>query len=572
MPIRREQCRVLLILLLQSSAGCTLGPGGPLQLRESVQRPPASAVIFLADGLARDRMHELLAAGELPNIRRHFLDGGVEVGYAIASLPPTTYVNTVSLLTGVLAGRHGILGNEWFDRRTMEFTDYAFAQTFQTVNDHFSQPTLYELLADHYTVNVQCHTRRGVKATIDNPMETLVDWWWGKYENVDRRVGWELSRVAAFAHQRGQWPTVAMFYFPGLDEVGHRAGPQSARYTAAARNVDAQVGRVIAQMHQAGLAESTYFVLLSDHGMVQTPASHTFNVAKWLRQRCGLRVRQRRLDAPRYTRRLDRMEDFDAVLISDTNRRAAIHLRGTDWADGVRDEHIQRVLQPPAAEGEGAPLALDTTQHAPRVGRAAAGRAAPDASRQGLAAQPAVGLICLRDGPDAVRIVSRAAAARIERRERAGVAEYRLVPIDGTGDPLGYRERADLAPFVDAGWHSSRAWLAATARTRWPDLVPQAAEMFRSPRAGDIVLLAADDWSFERREPGGHGSGLDTDMRAVLFFAGPDLPRGGRMDHARLVDVMPTLLELLGEARRLDGLEIDGVSRADELRSTEPRP
>jgi arylsulfatase A-like enzyme len=62
-------------------------------------------------------------------------------------------------------------------------------------------------------------------------------------------------------------------------------------------------------------------------------------------------------------------------------------------------------------------------------------------------------------------------------------------------------------------------------------------------------------------------------MRVPLYVAGPGLPAGGRIDHARLVDVMPTVLDLLGESGRLNEIDpIDGVSVAAELKAAPPRP
>ncbi|MCH8854096.1 MAG: hypothetical protein IID41_15810, partial [Planctomycetes bacterium] len=135
------------------------------------------------------------------------------------------------------------------------------------------------------------------------------------------------------------------------------------------------------------------------------------------------------------------------------------------------------------------------------------------------------------------------------------------------GDPLGYLDDPKLRAFVEGGWHDSRAWLAATADTLHPDFVPQVVEMFDSPRAGDIVLFAAEDWAFDTWNSG-HGSSLAGDMRVPMYFAGPDLAHGGQIDCARNVDIMPTVLDLLGEAHRLGEVEpIDGQSLAEELRS-----
>ncbi len=100
--------------------------------------------------------------------------------------------------------------------------------------------------------------------------------------------------------------------------------------------------------------------------------------------------------------------------------------------------------------------------------------------------------------------------------------------------------------------------------------MPQIVEMFDSPRTGDIVIFAKDDWAFGEKYRGGHGSCVARDMRVPMYFCGPDLPPGGRLGHARVVDVMPTVLDLLGEGDRLRSMQpLDGKSLAPLLRAAD---
>ena len=69
---------------------------------------------------------------------------------------------SVPLLTGCFPGHHDIMGNIWFDRRTLEIRDYIHAGSYRSVNRHFDRRTIYEILGDRFSVNIQCHTRRGV--------------------------------------------------------------------------------------------------------------------------------------------------------------------------------------------------------------------------------------------------------------------------------------------------------------------------------------------------------------------------------------------------------------------------
>src|SRR5512147_201956 len=99
-------------LLLVSAAGCVTRLD--VRLRDDVRRPARSVVVFFPDGMDRQRMEELVAAGRLPNIHKRFFEGGVRVRHAFSSLPSITYPNCSSLITGRFPGHHGVLGNSWF--------------------------------------------------------------------------------------------------------------------------------------------------------------------------------------------------------------------------------------------------------------------------------------------------------------------------------------------------------------------------------------------------------------------------------------------------------------------------
>ncbi|MCG8408712.1 MAG: alkaline phosphatase family protein [Phycisphaerales bacterium] len=519
---------------------CTFGcarPDDTIGLNSSVLRPDKAVVIFFVDGMDRRRFEELLDDGLLPNIEQRFIRGGVGVEHAIVSMPAITYPNAVSLLTGLFPGHHGVLGNQWFDHHTLQYQAYLHAATYRSVNEDFTAPTLYDLLRDQLTINVQCHTRRGVTCTIDNWAESGIDWFLGDYINVDRRVGSRIRYVTKLANHLGRWPIVLMNYFPAVDQVGHHFGVNSPNYARAMQNVDSQVGRIADAVNQIGMADRTYFALITDHGHVQHGEGKTFDIADWLELHGGLRIRQRRTRSRSYLTRLRSMNRYDAVVINGAYRRVGIHLKGPQgWHDPVTQNELQRILDAPTP----------------------------------LQEHPGVALLCLKDGEHRVKIMSRDGDFIVERRGHSGRREYRIVlPQAGaSSDPLRYRAHGVPASFTDQGWHGSRDWLAATAATRYPDFVPQVVEMFDSPRAGDLVVFASEDWAFCDDEPSGHGSCLAEDMRVPMYFAGPSLPPGGRIDHARLVDLMPTILGLLDEATRLQRAgPIDGINLAPQLKS-----
>jgi phosphonoacetate hydrolase len=77
---------------------------------------PGHIVGFLLDGLNPNVLHEMVSAGEAPNIARLVAMGTAYEHGVMAGLPTVTLANHTSLLTGRLPGHHGILNNAWFDR------------------------------------------------------------------------------------------------------------------------------------------------------------------------------------------------------------------------------------------------------------------------------------------------------------------------------------------------------------------------------------------------------------------------------------------------------------------------
>jgi Type I phosphodiesterase / nucleotide pyrophosphatase len=490
--------------------------------------PDASAVIFLVDGLDRGVLRRMIDEGEVPHIAERFVRGGVAVENAVASLPSISYPNIVSLMTGCLPGHHGVLGNRWFDPVSVTGRDYARPRTYRKVNHDFAARTIYEVLGDSYTVNVQGFVIRGVSESIDNRVGSGLDWLFGAYSRVDARVGRSVDTVVARARRAGRWPEAMLFYFPGVDEIGHRHGPQSSEYVDAIRIADAAIGRIVKRFEAEGLLERTYFVLVADHGQVACENLGSDALVSRLLpsdSNDSRSVRDRVLTGPKISHRrrknIAKLERRDLVVIVGADRRVAVHFR------------------------KSVSLA---------------------ASAAALVGAPGVGLVCSRNPAGGIDVRSSAGSIVVERRRGGAGAEYRVVsqrPGD-VANVLRIDRGSALEAFVEAGWHGSRDWLKATAHARYPDFVPQVVEMFDSPRAGDLVVFADGDFSFGDQWPGGHGSCAKADMLVPMYFAGPGLSAGGAVNCARLVDVMPTLLDLLGRYDRVG--DIDGVSIVDQLR------
>jgi len=515
-------------------AGCAGNPH--MRIGSDVALPARSVVILWADGVDHPRFDELAAAGRLPNIHRVFIEGGVGVEYAMDSLPSVTYANGASLLTGRFPGHCGIAGNLWLDRRTLQSAYYLTLSSYLDANNHLIGPTIYDLLSDHFTLNIRCHTRRGVSRSIDHGFSFAWHWLWNTYAASDAELAGQFALTADVAGEVKRWPSVVMLYCSGIDEIGHLFGPDSPEYAHVLETLDANVGQIAAMIDQAGLTDRTYFLLVTDHGMPPTPADRSVDLRRWLRERRGLTLRDTVLAGESYTQRLAELDEYDAFVAIGSDRHAVIHLRGEQgWLRTPFPDEVEDFIH----------------------------------AEPSLLRLPAVDCAVMRDGPDLVKVLSARGTAVVEREVTARQKRYRMIVLDG--DPIGYEQDPEMASFVAAGWHTSREWLVATCRTNHPDFVPQVVEMLDSPRAGDVVLFAADEAAFSKSMRGGHGSCVLRDMRVIQFYAGPDLPSGTSIATSRLVDVAPTVLGLLGESQRLeDAPSIDGIDLTPQLKSAQP--
>lgn len=524
-------------LLIQS--GCGRQPIR-LNLDPQVERPDQAVVLFFVDGMDRGRLNELLAKGKLPTIRRLFVDGGVGVENAVTSIPAMTYPNTVSLFTGKFPGHHGIVGNQWFDRRSLESTDYIRPTLYQSDNADFRCPTIYEILSDLFTVSVQCHTHRGATIAHTNEIATGLAWSVGLFESIDQLSAGSLEEVGGYANRVRRWPSLLTFYFPGNDEIGHRSGSDSPAYAASLENIDRQIHRIADALKRNDLLEHLTLILVTDHSHPDVHAKKTFDLVGWLRSKRRLRVHRGVYFAADYLEAFDYFQNIDAVVIDGAYRRLYVHLKG--------------------AHGWGRPVGADD------VAKLLTGSA--DEAFSPIWNLPAVELVCTSPSPGIVHVYSRRGTASIERKTENNRVLYRITPWPQLpNDPLGLADDPALDAFAKAGWHTSREWLAATAASKHPDFVPQIVELFDSPHTGDLVVFAASDWVFAGHERGEHGSCIAEDMLIPLYFTGPGLPKGASISCARLVDVTPTILDLLGEKDRIPQFALDGEDLAPQLRS-----
>jgi len=253
-------------------------------------------VVVVFDALRPD-----MATPELmPNLDR-FRPFGTTLADARAVFPTDTRANVPSLMTGVRPGRHGVMGNAWFDPRlhpTDPFSTISAAEVERAdgvlEGKLFEVPSLGDLLAEqgrsmavistassgttrliHHTVRqhpshvcLHCHEadacsppgladeafrRFGPLPPADRPDLAAITY------AVDAFLGWIWPE-----HE----PDVAVLWLNEPDTSYHWFGIGSDEALGAIRHCDEQFGRLLHWWLADGRAEGVQLITLSDHGQI----------------------------------------------------------------------------------------------------------------------------------------------------------------------------------------------------------------------------------------------------------------------------------------------------------------
>ncbi|MFQ5530056.1 MAG: alkaline phosphatase family protein [Gemmatimonadota bacterium] len=448
------------------------------------------ATLLLLDGARGDVFLRLAADGDLPNLSRYVLDPGGVVP-ATTVFPSTTGVAYLPFLTGCYPGTCDVPGIRWLDRRTYRgrwWSDREHVRSYcgyqaDRLNGDV-RPNLASLFdrVDDVAVLASPFTRgldgRANRVRVARALLGSVAHYTGRYGSLDRAVGRELARVAANRHR------LVFAVFPAVDGVTHFHDPWHPAVLATYRQFDGIVGDYASR---GGFDGDHLALIVSDHGA--SPVERHTDIAAAMDD-MGVRT----LRHPVLWRR-----DAEAAVMVSGNGSAQVYVAPTDGqADRVSLSDIE------AGSVKGIPSDL--------VDR--------------LAALDGVAFVAAAEG---------SGMALVGRNGRAYLAP----------DPAGqitYRtDGADVLDLDDGGTRSEREWLNFSLDRRYPDAPTQLLQLFRSERAGDLVVVAEhgsdlrDGWEVPEHRSG-HGSLIAEHMRCLIASNRP------MQSPMRTVDVFPMLL------------------------------
>lgn len=544
------------ILWLASAAmvitGCGMGSGRvrssdyPFDFRVNCLVDGGHVVLVLIDGCRADLFDEMVRAGDLPAIEKYFVDRGSSAACALTTVPSITTAAASAVTCGAYPGNVNVIGNRWFDRPQYRRNAVFSIRDFYTPNEYMRRKTVYELLGDEMTVAVCTRSSRG--ATYDIPMYyNLVgmrNYLFGRWDKVDEIFIEQFGDVVECANREGVFPRLTFFHVPGLDSVSHHHGPFSSETRAILKNVDRTIGALMEGLQRNGAMDNICVILVSDHGQVPLGKENYLLWETYFADELGLAAidRYNSVDRSASPARRERFYNGFSVIVANNGRNASLYVRHNPEGRWIPPERMPSWEEKPTWEElrnyqtpSGAVDLVEKLRHAKGV------RFVIGQSRKGE-----------------VAIFSAAGESIIKTQGPGGGSLFAYGVVSGE-DPLGYRSDPRAAKLMDGDYHPSREWLNATCDLSQADVVAQLPSLFESPCAGDLFVVAADEWDFEEVNMSSHGGFLKGEMQVPLVIAGPRI-RKGTIGTVRIVDIMPTILDYLGYGDRIGGLNLDGVS------------
>ncbi len=280
--------------------------------------------------------------------------------------------------------------------------------------------------------------------------------------------------------------------FPSVDWDAHYYDIRDSRTVEAYKIADRSIGEVKDYLEKQGVWEDTLFIMTSDHGL--TPTHSHLDLSDWFTAQ--------QLKAVSYP------------VIWRRNAKASVSISGNSFGSVHLLNHDG---DHPLSEKE-----INVTMGRERMEK--------------LLSEKAVDFLTYR-GNEAGHFYIENEAGRALIRRSAGAYSY----DPETADPLGLK-----AP-VRAGNH--REALEATFASGYPDALLQIEQLFRSHRAGDIVVSAnrgydlRDFWEIPEHV-GSHGSLQREHMMVPLIYN----QKNWAAHPARTADLFSTILKWMGKA------------------------
>jgi phosphonoacetate hydrolase len=279
----------------RDAAGATLD--GRARAELAVAGAGRYVIGLLWDGAHCSELLALASAGQLPAVARLLASGSALTGGAVAEFPSVTLCNHTSALTGVGPGRHGVLGNLFYDRGLGLQIPANDESTWHRSADWLrpSVSTVFEMLTraqpDATTACINEAIDRGASISTmqviraqggDRGARGLNDVlpaaetspYLGRLAHLDDAYYRWCTRVddSGLGQVLGLWQSPATaprltWWSSIVPDAGHHAGGTRSEIARdSLRDADRRLGAFLDHLDGLGVTDEVTFLLTADHG------------------------------------------------------------------------------------------------------------------------------------------------------------------------------------------------------------------------------------------------------------------------------------------------------------------
>lgn len=264
--------RTLAVFVHVAVAGALLCAGleGASAVRPPEHGRPATLILISLDGFRWDYQR----VAPTPTLDA-LMARGVRAEALKPIFPTKTFPNHYSIVTGLYAEHHGVVGNSMREPGTPLRFWISSAEAVGDSRWWQGEPIWVTV------------TRQGRRsATLFWPgSEAAVggvrpdDWtlYDGSIPNHER-----VTRILRWLDAGEERPAFIASYFSDLDDAGHKYGPDSPQVRAAIVSVDLTMRELMRGIEGRGLADRVDIVIVSDHGMAATSPKRVIVLADYV--------------------------------------------------------------------------------------------------------------------------------------------------------------------------------------------------------------------------------------------------------------------------------------------------
>jgi len=222
------------------------------------QQDKPYVILISADGFRYDYAEKYQATHLLALSK-----GGVAATSMLPSYPSITFPNHYSIVTGLYPAHHGLVANAFYDPKLNKSYSYKNATAVKDAAWYGGTPiwTLAEqqkmLSAGFYWVGSE---------TAEQGIFPTYYYHYNEKINIHDRIAIVKNWLSLPADRR---PHLIAMYFPEVDHVGHKKGPDAPETGQAVRFIDSAVYELTKAVQSTGIKAN--FVFVSDHGMTGIP-------------------------------------------------------------------------------------------------------------------------------------------------------------------------------------------------------------------------------------------------------------------------------------------------------------